>query len=141
MAGDIIKIDGLMELQAHLKAAQDGSQKELRLLLNEVAEVVAVEARRRAPARTGKLRDSIRALSQQRYAIVAGGSKRVPYFGFIDYGNVTRGGRGKVGPGDSQERAFIPRGRLLYASFDARRVQVQDMLNTKFTMFLRGKGL
>lgn len=141
MAGDIIKIEGLMELQAHLKAAQDGSQKDLRLLLNEVAEVVAVEARTKAPVRTGRLRQSIRALSQQRYAIVAGGSAKVPYFGFIDYGNVTRGGRGKVGPGDSQVRTFTPRGRILYAAFDARRVQVQDMLDSKFTTFLRSKGL
>lgn len=131
-----------MELQAHLKAAQDGSQKELRLLLNEVAGVVAVEARTKAPVgKTGRLRQSIRALSQQRYAIVAGGSAKVPYFGFIDYGNVTRGGRGKVGPGDSQVRTFIPRGRILYAAFDARRVQVQDMLDSKFTTFLRSKGL
>lgn len=141
MAGDIIKIEGLVQLQAKLKAMDGESQKEIRVLFNEVAEYVAVGARQRAPVRTGNLRASIRVLSQQRRAIVAGGSAKVPYFGFIDYGNVTRGGRGKVGPGDSQRRALIPRGRILYAAFDARRAAVQQMLDSKFSAFLRRKGL
>lgn len=141
MAGDIIRIEGLIEVQAKLRAMDGESQKELRVLFNEVAEYVAVGARERAPVKTGKLRRSIRVLSQQRQAIVAGGSTQVPYFGFIDYGNVRHGGRGKVGPGDSQRRPFLYRGRILYQAFDARRGAVQELLDAKYSAFLRRKGL
>lgn len=139
MAGDIIRIEGLVQLQRQLKELDGESQKELRVLFNEVAEYVAAGARLRATVKSGKLRGSIRVLSGQRQAIVAGGSGRVKYFGFIDYG-------GKAGPRSGQGaqkhgRAFIPRGRILYAAFDARRNAVQEMLNVKFAAFLRRKGL
>lgn len=139
---DIIKVEGLVEFQRKLKAMDGQSQRELRVLFNEVAEYVAVGARVRTPVgKTGRARASIRALSQQQRAVVAGGSAKAPYFGFLDYGNVVHGGRGAVGPGDSQRRTFMPRGRILYQAFDARRAVVQEMLVTKFDAFIRRTGL
>ncbi|MGH9001533.1 MAG: HK97 gp10 family phage protein [Acidimicrobiia bacterium] len=90
-ASDAIRIQGLRDLQRALKAADGESQKQLRVAMNQAAEIVVVEARRRGPVRSGRLRDTIRAQSGQREARVVAGSKRVPYAAAVEWSR--RGGR------------------------------------------------
>lgn len=110
------KITGLKEFQAGLKEFEDGLQKELRVVFNAAAETVAVAARRKVPTSTGRAAASVKAQSGQREAKIIGGSAKVPYFGFLDYG-------GKVGIGRSVSRPFRPAGRYVYPAFAAHRDQ------------------
>lgn len=97
--GSPIRVEGLRELQAALKAFDGESQKALRVALNNAVEGIASDARRRVPTRSGKARASIRATSSQREARVSAGKKAVPYYGWLDYG-------GKTGIGRSIDRPF-----------------------------------
>ncbi len=133
-------MEGLIELQRALKAIDGQAQRELRIVLNQIAEVVAQDARRRAPVRSGRLRSSIRALSQQRAAIVAEGGAKVPYAGFIDYGNKVGTGAG-VGRSDSQRRPFISTGRILYPAFLARRATIVEDMRKGLTALAERNGL
>lgn len=133
-----IHIEGLIPLQRALKAIDGEAQKELRLVLNEAAEIVVKGAKRRAPVKSGRLAKTIKAQSQQRAAVVSGNT---PYFGFIDYGNVTHGGRRAVGPGDSQVRPFIKTGRILYPAFLAQEKNIQKLLQIRLDALIEKHGL
>lgn len=122
-----VAVHGLRELQAALKAADGESQKQLRLVLNDAAEVVAGGARRLVPARTGRARGSVRSTSSQREARVSGGGARAKYYGWMDFGG-TRLGRG----GGKATRPFLKDGRYIYATYNRRRPWVMERL---------GKGL
>jgi HK97 gp10 family phage protein len=83
-----IKVEGLSQLNRALKAidAMD-ERKELRVALKAAAEVVAQDAQRRTPVRSGRARGSIRAGVTTKGAYVAGGKKSVPYYGWLDFGS------------------------------------------------------
>lgn len=139
MPGEV-RVDGLIELQRSLKAIDGEAQKELRVVLNKSAEIVAAAARLRAPVRSGKLRASIRVSSQQRSAGISEGKANVPYAGFIDYGNKVHSGAG-VGRGDSQRREFIPTGRIMYPAFLEKRDLVMETLTKDMAALIEKHGL
>jgi HK97 gp10 family phage protein len=142
VARDAIRIEGLKEFLARMKAAEQAvPNKVMRTAFNSAASLVAEDARRRAPVRTGALQSSIVASSTATYARVSGGSSSVPYFGFIDYGNRVHGGRGKVGRRDSNPRPFIRTGRILYPAFRAQRESVITMTSTALRNGLKSVGL
>lgn len=134
VAVDGIRIEGLREFQAALREMDGESQKQLRVALNEAAEIVAAAARRKVPTRSGKARQSVKASSSQREARVQGGSARVPYYGWLDYG-------GKVGPKRSVLRPFKRQGRYLYPAFHSEEDQVQTALEDALVALVRGAGL
>lgn len=86
-----IKIEGLRDFQAALRAADRNLPKELGAANKEIAEIVAREARRRAPEKTGRLKKSIRGLKVQRSAVVRMGGARVPYAPIQEFGWPARG--------------------------------------------------
>lgn len=135
-----IEIEHLRELQAALKAADGESQKQIRVVFNQAADVVAGGARRRLPVRSGRARGSIKPLSQQRLAKVVAGSGRVPYYGFLDFGNAPGRGRG-VGRGDTHPRRFVPGGRYLYPSWDANRRSILDAMAAGIVAVAETAGL
>lgn len=137
---DAIRVEGLREFQASLKAIDGQSQRALRVMLNEAAEIVVVAARKRAPVRTGRLRNSIRATSQQRFGVVSGGGARVPYFGATDYGNRRGAGRG-VGRSDAAGLPFIATGRILYPAYLTVKPGVEAALNAGLTRLIEQHGL
>lgn len=112
MGTEPIRIHGLKDLQAALKAADGESQKQLRVAMNKAAEIVVDDARRRVPSRTGRLRASYRAQSGQRDAKVVAGSTRVPYAGWMEWG-------GSVGRNKSVKRPRVSESRYMGAAFKA----------------------
>lgn len=129
-----IKVAGLRDLQRALKALDGESQKALRVVLNKAADLVATGARRKVPTRTGAAAASIRASSGQREASVKAGSKKAPYYGWLDYG-------GRVGRSRSVSRPFRPTGRYIYPSYDSQRAEVLDLLENELAELIRSAGL
>jgi hypothetical protein len=133
---DAIKIAGLKELQGALKRIDGESQKMLRVVFNDAVEIVAADARRGVPTRSGKARASVKAQSGQREARVIGGSKKVPYYPWLDFGGTVgkgRTGRGGVasaagrsdaGTAGMVKRKFIADGRYLYPAYRRNRDEV-----------------
>lgn len=81
-----VRVEGLKELQRELRAVSKEAAKDLRQANLEGARIVAIEAQRRAPERSGRLRRSIRATATQRGAAVKAGGARVPYASVIHFG-------------------------------------------------------
>ena len=138
---DPIKIDGLREFQAALKAIDGETQKKLKVVLDEAALAVVGGASRRVPVRTGKARASLRARSSQREAKVLGGGAKVPYYGFLDFGNKPGGGRGAVGRRDSNPRRFVTEGRYMYPAFHANRDSIYNALQKSIVKLAEDAGL
>jgi|TARA_R100001163_G_C5047176_1_gene184360 hypothetical protein len=80
-----VTIYGGTELRKALKEAA-GDTDDLKRLNVEIAEMVADEARRNVPIRTGTLKGSIKAFGAASKARVTAGSKRVPYAMVIHWG-------------------------------------------------------
>lgn len=129
-----IRVKGLREFQAHLKALDGETQKQLRVVLNTVAETVAAGASRRVPRRTGKAAGALRAQSSQREAKVVGGSAKVPYYGWLDFG-------GRVGRKRSVSRPVVKSGRYMYPAFSANRDTITRALEDGLTELARAAGL
>lgn len=131
-----ISVAGLRDFQAVLKAADGESQKQLRLVLNDAADVVAGGARRLVPSRSGRARGSVRSTSSQREARVSGGGARAKYYGWLDFGG-TRIGRG----GGKAARPFLRDGRYVYATYNRRRPWVLERLGKGLEDLIRRTGM
>jgi bacteriophage HK97-gp10 putative tail-component len=134
VAGSEIRIEGLIDFQKALRAADAMLPRELRLIFNDAATMVADAARPMMPSRTGALRASLKAASQQRVGQVKEGSARVPYAGFIDFG-------GAVGRHKSVHRPFIAGGRYMSPAYRANRSKIEEMLATRLLELARRSGL
>jgi hypothetical protein len=121
-----IRITGLRELQASLKAMDGEAQKELRVALNEAAEIVVKGARQRMPSRSGKARASVKVASGQREAKVKFGSAKTPYTPWLDFG-------GRVGRNKSISRPVLRHGRYVYVAYDAQRHNIQRLLEKRLS--------
>lgn len=133
-ATDPIHITGLVELQRALKALDGESQKQLKVVLDQVATTVATGASRRVPRKTGRAAASLRAQSGQREAKVVGGSKKVPYYGWLDFG-------GRIGKDKSVKRPFVTGGRYMYPAYSANRDSIQRALEASLQQLVRDAGL
>jgi hypothetical protein len=133
MPEDPIHVEGLREFSQDLKRLDSDMPKVLRLGLNGVADVVVNEARPRVASRSGKARRSVRAKSTRTAVRVAGGGRRVPYYGWLDYG-------GRVGRGHAQVRPFIKQGRYIYRSYFANRDRFGQLLEDALVDVARQAG-
>jgi hypothetical protein len=129
-----IHIEGLREFSQGLKALDGDMPKVLRLGLNSVAGVVVDQAQPRVASRSGRARRSVRAKSTRTAVRVAGGGKRVPYYGWLDYG-------GKVGRSRSVVRPFNKQGRYIYPAYYANRDKFDVMLEDALIDVARQAGL
>lgn len=129
-----IKIDGLREFQKALKDMDGETQKKLKAVLDDAARVVVGGASGRVPSRTGRARASVRARSSQREARVMGGSAKVPYYGFLDFG-------GSVGPNKTTKRPFVKEGRYMYPAFHANRDSIYRALQQSIVKLAEEAGL
>lgn len=132
-----LKIEGLRDLQRALKALDGESQKKIRVALNDVADTVAAGASRRVPVRTGKARASLRAQSSQREARVMGGSKKVPYYGWLEFGGTV----GRVGAGGGAHRRYVAGGRYIYPAYAANREPIYKAVEQAMADLVRDAGL
>lgn len=129
-----IKITGLRDFQAALKRMDGESQKQLRVVLNSAASTVAAGASRRVPRKTGRAAASLRAQSSQREAKVVGGSKKAPYYGWLDFG-------GRIGRDKATRRPFVQSGRYMYPTFSASRDSIYSALQRSLMELAVNAGL
>lgn len=128
-----IKITGLAEFNRSLRRVNTDLPKALRLAQNQGADLVVAWARPRVPERSGKARASVRASSTRTASRVSGGSARVPWYPWLDFG-------GRVGRMRSVHRAFLPGGRYIYPGYVASRDEIARILLTALTDLARDAG-
>lgn len=126
MAGDVIRVEGLIDLQRALRQTSDGLPKRLRVIFNEAAQTVISGAQRRVPSVTGAARSAFKARSGQREAIVVAGGRKAEYLPWLDFG-------GRVGRNRSVSRPFITSGRYLYPSLAANKESISTALSNALT--------
>lgn len=132
--GEAVSITGLREFQQQLKALDAELPKALRTAFNQAADIVVHEARPRVPSRSGKARASVKSRSTQTAARVVGGSKRVPYYPWLDFG-------GRVGPRGGVRRPFLKDGRFIYAAYFANRERFAEGTAEALITVARKAGL
>lgn len=129
-----IRVEGLREFARNLKKLDADLPKALRVALNEAADIVVKGARPRVPRRSGRAAASIKARSTRTAVRVVGGSNRVPYYPWLDFG-------GKVGRGKSVSRPFLREGRYIYASYFKHRDELAAGLETALIDAARAAGV
>jgi len=112
---DAIKIHGLADFNRKLRKVDRDLPKAMRLALNEAADVVVDAAQPKIPRRTGRARKALKARSTRTLSRAVGGSKRVPYFPWLDFG-----GEGRK-RGRPTKREFIKAGRYVYPTYFEKR--------------------
>ena len=86
MSNAAVTVVGARELRKSMKKAEL-SLKDMTAIHKHIATIVAEEAKKRAPVRTGALRKTVRPAATQSAAIVrVGNNKRVPYAMPIHWG-------------------------------------------------------
>ncbi|HEY9416818.1 MAG TPA: HK97 gp10 family phage protein [Pseudonocardia sp.] len=129
---DAIRIQGLNEFVRSLKQLDTDLPKALRVAFNAAGQVIVAEARSKVPSRSGRARASVRAQSTQKAFRISGGSKKVPYYPWLDFGGTTPIG-GK--------RPFIKDGRYIYAAYFRHRDELAVNLETALIDTARTAGL
>jgi hypothetical protein len=136
VAGEI-HVSGLREFQRGLKGIDKNAPKGLRTAGNEAAGIVVKEAKPRVPQgpnKGGHALSSVRASSTRTAARVSGGSKKFPYYAWLDFG-------GRVGRNNSVHRPFVKEGRYIWPAFVDKRPQVQDELHKALVEVARAAGV
>lgn len=137
MAIEPIKVDGLAEFNRSLRALGKDAPKALRVANNGAAEVVVTYVRPRAPSgpeKGGHAASSVKARSTRTEARVSGGSKRFPYYPWLDFG-------GAAGPGKRIRRPFIKEGRYIWAGYVNQREEFVRLLTDALVQVGRDAGL
>lgn len=110
-------VSGLKELRRDLIKADKRYGPEIRKVLKETAEIVASDARGDVPVLTGRASRSVKAGTSGAKAVIRGGTKTVPYYGWLDFG-------GTIAPrGTAITRTELKRGRFIYPAI-ARKLPV-----------------
>lgn len=129
-----IKITGLAELNRNLRKISNELPKELRLANNEVAQIVVDWARPKIPTDSGAAAKSLKVKSTRTEVRVQGGSRRVPYYPFLDFG-------GRVGRDRSVRRPFYSDGRYIYPALSANRDEMYRKYVEGIVDLVRRNGL
>ena len=138
-----VRVEGLAQLRSALRRAERlDDLTELRLAMKAAADVVAQDARGRVPARSGRARGSIRAVSGGNKAFVVGGRASVPYYGWLDFGSRTprSGNPRSKGPWVGSGRG-PSEGRFIYPAVDATESRVVELTSAAVGRALNRLGL
>lgn len=131
---DAIRITGLDEFVRNLKRLDNDLPKVLRVAFNTAGQTIVTEARAGVPTKSGRAKASVKMRSTQKEARIVGGSKRVPYYPWLDFG-------GRVGPTKNIRRPFIKDGRYIYAAYFKHRDQLGGLLETALIDAARAAGV
>lgn len=134
MTQEAIRVTGLAEFVRDLKRLDADLPKALRVAFNGCADIVVNDARSSIPSRSGKARSSVKARSTQAASRVVGGSKKVPYYPWLDFG-------GKVGRGRSVSRPFLKHGRYIYNAYFDNRNRYVELLEQSLLDVARQAGV
>jgi HK97 gp10 family phage protein len=97
---NVIEIKGLKRAMRLMKDLDGDFKKQFKDIHKGASDIVADEARRLAPVKTGKLRRSIRTSGTNKGGVIRIGKKKIPYAGRVTFGDPTslfgriRGGGG-----------------------------------------------
>ncbi len=130
-----IQVIGLSQVNRGLRAIDAEAPKQLRLALNEAAELLITKARPEIPAISGAARSTLKARSTRTSARIAVGGKKAPYFPWLDFG-----GQGRV-KGRPAPRPFIAEGRYIYPTLRAVRPEIEQALQDAISAVISGVGL
>lgn len=131
---DAIRIDGLAAFTRNLRKVDRNLPKALRRSMNDAADIVLDYARPKVPSRTGRARASLRASSTPKLVRVSAGGKRVPYYGWLDFG-----GRGPNGR--PARRPFFKEGRYIYKGLTVKRKEFSVALERALVSTARAAGI
>lgn len=126
----IVDYEGLAKFRKDLIKADKRFGPEIRNALKATAEVVASDARGRVPVLTGKAKGSIKGGSSGAAAVVRGGQKKVPYYGWLDFGG-PRSPKGRL-----NQRPFLKDGRYLYPAIAAKAPAARKKLEEDLTQII-----
>lgn len=129
-----VKLKGLAAFNRNLRKISAELPKELRLANNEVAQIVVDWARPKIPSDSGRAAKSLKVASTRTEVRVRGGSARVPYYPWLDFG-------GRVGPNRSVRRTFYSDGRYIYAGLTAKRTEIPIIHARVLVALVRRHGL
>lgn len=137
-----VKIHGLREFRAKLKALDADLPKALRLAFNAAADVVVADAQPRVPRLTGAARASITSRSTQTTARVKGGGSKAPYYPWLDFGGQIGNRSGKA-VGERGKRPFLKEGRYIYDAYYRKRDSGEfvEAMSKALTKVARAAGL
>lgn len=114
-----VQVEGLARLRRQIRRLDPEIDKALRDELKAVGEVVAADARARVPVRSGRARASIKVSVNSKGVFIKGGTpKRVPYYGWLDFGGRLQSSRGRR---NQQDRPKRKHGRYIYPAIYANR--------------------
>lgn len=129
-----IKIEGLKEFSRALRKIDNELPKALRLAHNEAGQLIVDYAKAKVPRKTGRAAGTIKAKSTRTETRVQGGSKRVPYYPWLDFG-------GRVGRRHSVQRPYIKQGRYIYPALGANYDEFTQLLTEKLIEVARQAGV
>lgn len=129
-----IKITGLAEFNRNLRKLDAELPKALRLAHNEAGQLIVDYAKPRVPRKTGRAAGTLKVRSTRTETRVQGGSKRVSYYPWLDFG-------GRTGPKRSVHRPFIKQGRYLYPSLGRNYDKFAALLEEKLIDVARQAGV
>ncbi len=130
---DPIKVDGLAAFNKALRQIDKDAPKQLRLVGNKAADIVAGGARPRVARVSGRAQRSIKASSTRTLSRVKGGGPKQPYYPWLEFG-------GRVGKKRSIRRRFIKGGRYIYPAYAAKRAYIQSQLTIGLTRLVEQQG-
>lgn len=121
-----VVVSGLKEVRTGLRKLAPELLPELRDELKQVGAKVVTDAKRRAPVgrqtwdrHPGAARDAIRVVSGGNTVYIVGGKKKVPYFGWLDFGGTLKAtGKKRPARTNTQVRPLFQRGRMIYPAID-----------------------
>lgn len=129
-----IQVAGLKQFSRSLRKINADLPKALRVALNDAVGLIVDDARPRIPRRSGRAANTLKARSTRTEARVQGGSKRVPYFSWLDFG-------GRVGRNKSVRRAFLKEGRYIYKSYARTRGEFSKALTNALIAVAKTAGM
>lgn len=103
-----VHVKGLKEFSKAVGAADKNLKKEIRLAMNEAADLVV--SRTDFISRTGRAAGTLRAASTQKASRVRVGGSKAPYAPWLDFG-------GRVGRNGSISRTYRKEGRYVYPTY------------------------
>lgn len=130
-----VEVGGLAQLSRALKAIDNDAPKQLRLGLNDAANLLVDRTRPKIPTVTGAARRSLVARSTRTSARVGVGGKKARYYPWLDFG-----GQGRVA-GRPAHRPFIKEGRYVYPTLRQIRPAIEQVLQQAITTVIRNAGL
>lgn len=132
-----IQLSGDKELARRFKAAARAVPNETKDIALDVAEMIALFARRKVPigpARNGHVKYTLEGKVRRGVPVVDGGGPSHPYYGWLEFG-------GRVGIHRSVRREKRPEGRYIYPTVAERRPEIERQMREGMEDLMRRYGI